>query len=73
MAESPVAGGDSLDEGFFYDALGLELGADVGEQGVEVGSILVWGIGDDVCGQKPVPEGVSGKAGLATGGLGAGR
>ena len=58
--------------GFFYHASGFELGADVGEQGVEVGLILVWRIDNDVRREEGVLEGVLGDAGLATGGLGAG-
>jgi len=35
-AKSPVARGDALDEGFLDEGLGLKLGDEVGEEGVEI-------------------------------------
>ncbi|MFH0981090.1 MAG: hypothetical protein V2A79_06095 [Planctomycetota bacterium] len=73
-AEPPVAGGDAFDQGFFDDAVRLEFGAEVGEEGVEVGAALgaVARVNDDLAGEEAVFERVAARPGLALGGPGSG-
>ena len=69
-AESPVGGSEASDEHFLNDAAWLDLVAEVGDEGVEVGGILgaVAAENDDLAGAQAVLEGVLGGAGLAFGG-----
>ena len=68
------AGGGALDEGFFDDAEGLEVGVEVVEEGVEffLGLEAVAVEDEDFFGEEAVLEGVHAGAGLAFGGYGAG-
>ena len=64
-AEAPVAGSGALDEGFFDDALGLEVGVEVVEESVEFfagfGAVAVED--EDLLGEEDVLESVRAGAG----------
>jgi hypothetical protein len=69
-AETPLGGGQLLDELIFEPAGGLVLGEDFGEEGEKLAGILI--TEDDLAGQQAVASGVERGAGLPGGRGGAG-
>ena len=68
--EAPVGVGDGLDGFGFEQALGLELGVELGA-GAAIGGEIVFGQDDGLAGEA-VAQGVEGGSALAFGGDGAG-
>jgi hypothetical protein len=73
-AQTPVAGGQTLDEELLEGALGLQVFGEGNEEVVVVvvGFVRVLGGQDDLVGEQAVLDGVLGGAGFAFGGPGAG-
>ena len=73
-AKSPIAGGDTFDEGFLEDVLGSEFVNEVLDQGVEIGPrfLRIRALKDDGLGEQAVAESVAGGAAFSRLGFGSG-